>query len=566
MTSLPVSQSITISVRPNGNSTPGPEHKQSPLTFDCRPWSTSLNIIVGCSEYPHPRELSQFTRPKDPTTLSMNIDHLMIDSPRLEADAETASLLKEPVLRPYQAYCVTEASSRAPSPSSLIPQPLRIRPSNLKDLGSEPQSLPSWPDPKTPATYAQRNDSLAILFKEGKEGNEKHKLSNQVLPSHRTNLESQDHITQAVTPRGSHPLATSQTSTYDETPSHLRMQQTSRNHVTAPTAYRRKLLPQHFSGSNMGHYPLPPLPFGPTHRPDLDCAASGRSETAEHQEENLYHTLRSAQISIRSTERHNNYEQSPVIGHPREDLPLPMSEEIHSRDPTYFSEATAISPIELSPSLVRTSPNDVPAPSPDGRSRPSYARADQPQFESSEKLYISRGLLSEMEDDRRAYRRTQPKDAQLKYQFGRRPDIRLDVPPPTPPHTSLLNSTQTKQSNKPIYPPRSTALLDQPLFFPYSSPKPGSGPRPPPWGSSDNLELRRQTRSNAREREDARKMRDSGCSIYKSSDSTESVRENTMRREVEEYREQVLRLYPDLEFDGEKNEEGGCCWCLCVVM
>lgn len=565
MTSQPVSQSITISVRPNGNN---PEHKQSPLTFECKPWSTSLNIIVGCSEYPHPHEPSHSTRPNDPITSSMDIDHLMTDSPRLDADAEIASLLKEPVLRPYQAYCVTEASSRAPSPNSLRPQPLRIRSSKPQGPASEPQSSPSWPDLKTPATYTQRNDSLAILSKEGKEGNEEHELSNQVPPSHRTSLESQDHITQAVTPRGSHPLATSQTSTYDEAPSHLRMQQTSRKHATASTAYCPKPLLQRFSDSNMGHHPLPPLPFGSTHLPGLDCSASGRPETAEFTEESFYHTLRSAPSSIRSTERHNNYEQSPVIEHPREQLHSPTREEIHTRDPTYYSEATVIPPLELGPSHVQPSFNNVPATSPDGRSRPSYACADQPQLESSEKLYISRGLLSEMEDDRRAHRRTQPKDAQLKYQFGCRPDIRLDVPPPTPPHASLPKSTLINPllNLKLVDPPRSTTILDQPLFFPYSSPKPGPGPRPPPWGSSDNLELRRQTRSDAREREDARKMRDSGSSIYKSSDSTESVRENTMRREVEEYREQVLRLYPDLEFDGKKNEEGGCCWCLCVVM
>ncbi|KAH4184571.1 hypothetical protein HBI81_242680 [Parastagonospora nodorum] len=503
---------------------------------------------------------------QDPTTSFMNIDHLTVDSPRLDADAEATGLLKETVLRPYQAYCVTEASSRPPSPSSLRPQPLRVRSSRLQNLGSEPQSLPSWPDLQTPATYTQRNGSLAILSKEGKEGNEQHELSNQALPSRCTSLESQDHITQAVTPRGSHPLATSQTRTYDETPSHSRMQQTSRKHVTASTAYRRKALPQHFSDSSMGHHPLPPLPIGRTHLPNLNCSASGRPETAEYQEENLYHKSHGTQSSIRSTEWHHSGEQPPVTEHRHEDLHLPTREEIQTRDLTYFSKAIIISPLELRTSHVGTLPNDVPAPSLYGRSRPSYACADQPQFESSERLYISRGLLSGMEDDRRAHRRTQPKDAQLKYQFGRRPDIRLDVPPPTPPHRSLPKSTPIKQTFKPTDPLRSNALLDQPLFFPYASPKTGPGPRPPPWGSSDNLELRRQTRSDAREREDARILRDSGSSFYKSSDSTESMRENTMRREVEEYREQVLRLYPDLEFDGKKNEEGGCCWCLCVVM
>jgi hypothetical protein len=94
-----------------------------------------------------------------------------------------------------------------------------------------------------------------------------------------------------------------------------------------------------------------------------------------------------------------------------------------------------------------------------------------------------------------------------------------------------------------------------------------AGPRPPPWVSFDDLEQQRQTRSDIREREDARLYRIAagrGAASSKGSDSTNSLPENPMRREVEEYREQVLRVYPDMEFDGTAGLGGrSCC---CVVM
>jgi hypothetical protein len=92
-----------------------------------------------------------------------------------------------------------------------------------------------------------------------------------------------------------------------------------------------------------------------------------------------------------------------------------------------------------------------------------------------------------------------------------------------------------------------------------------AGPRLPPWVSFDDLQQQRHTRSDIREREDARLYRmtaDRGSSTSKGSDSTNSLHENMMQREVEEYREQVLRVYPDMEFDGSAGLGGRSCCCL----
>jgi hypothetical protein len=77
--------------------------------------------------------------------------------------------------------------------------------------------------------------------------------------------------------------------------------------------------------------------------------------------------------------------------------------------------------------------------------------------------------------------------------------------------------------------------------------------------------MQRRCRGDTRERDDTRKYRDSASSIHKGLQATESSGPEIMRREVSEYREQVLRLYPDMEFDGRAGE-GEREWCCCGVM
>ncbi|KAF1919150.1 hypothetical protein BDU57DRAFT_536163 [Ampelomyces quisqualis] len=391
--------------------------------------------------------------------------------------------------RPYQAYCVTEPS-RTPTPDPLTPEPLRIRSSLAGPHEDEPRNPPSNAIVRALAVRFQLGG--ITTFQEQKDEEHGRKLPpNEGSRSRSTMLAIDHHITQAATPRGSHPLTTSKSTVCDRTPSHLRMQQTTQTYGAISPKYRRKPLPQHANISTMERHPLPPLPLEP----------------------------------IPNAEVHDIVPKRALC-----QSPTPFRA-VDDQNKTYFAST---------------------------------------QLPSADELYTPRGFLSDIEDFRRAPRRTQPKDAKFRYQFGRRPSIRFDNPPPTPPHRSAPITTNSSQPNQ---------VGDHSIRDNYFAPLSLSsnlvakvdtqlGPRPPPWGSTDNLEMRRQTRSDAREREDARKYRltaDSGSSLYKGSDSTDSLRENTMRREVEEYREQVLRIYPDMEFNGRAGE-GGRRRCCCVVM
>ncbi|KAL5116872.1 hypothetical protein ACEQ8H_005224 [Pleosporales sp. CAS-2024a] len=236
----------------------------------------------------------------------------------------------------------------------------------------------------------------------------------------------------------------------------------------------------------------------------------------------------------------------------------------------------AISPINIAHDEQRLL-RDVSAPSLDTVVASSCGEKPSPdsqlQVASLEALYISRGLFApathdDDDDDKRAFRRTAPKDAMLRYQFGRRPSIQLDSPqPPIPPRSP----SRLCRSSAAGAPGKRSTNFSKPLP-PTSDNKPARtspGPRPPPWGSSDNLELHRQTRHNSRDREEARRLRHSASSsMYKALVlSTDTLPHEVMKREVDEYREQVLRVYPDMEFDGSAKEGGRTCfrW-LCVVM
>jgi hypothetical protein len=53
-------------------------------------------------------------------------------------------------------------------------------------------------------------------------------------------------------------------------------------------------------------------------------------------------------------------------------------------------------------------------------------------------------------------------------------------------------------------------------------------------------------------------------SVYQKSISTDSLGKDPLR-EVEEYREQILGVYPDMEFNDEAGR-GDRRWCCCVLM
>lgn len=114
------------------------------------------------------------------------------------------------------------------------------------------------------------------------------------------------------------------------------------------------------------------------------------------------------------------------------------------------------------------------------------------------------------------------------------------TPPTPPPH-------RTPTPKFPTLPP---AL---PNFKPY-------GPRIPPWGSLDNLDRERRSRSNLRVLEDTL----GECfSQRERLRQAEGVRNGRKRTEGEELRELVLGMYPEIE---TRRAERKTCFCSCAVM
>lgn len=135
-------------------------------------------------------------------------------------------------------------------------------------------------------------------------------------------------------------------------------------------------------------------------------------------------------------------------------------------------------------------------------------------------------------------------------------DLQAPRPPPIPPHQSLgdrctKSYTRSSTTDKFLYPCNDSKC----------------GPRPPPWGSIETLEVARRERGDARKRADTVALR-GRQKIAPSRDLQSALGQSAgtshLRKEIEAYREQVLRVYPDMKFDGEAGKGGRECWC--VVM
>lgn len=528
----------------------GLNNKRSPSI--CKPWKPALPLS-GLLSYPRSISYGSFhlISQIDFSNIPMDRNHLSPPAGPDKSSNEASPLLRsEHPSRPYQAYCVTEASSRPPSPDALIPRPMRLR-----DHGPRYSRNASL-NPSTPASIDQSRSIAAVVSGLENKSDGKRKQSNGSHQLRSTMLDKSNHITQAVNPRGSHPLKGVEPTRYDRTPSQLRMQRATPENVATTSTCRRKPLPHHASNTSMIHRPLPPLPLEiEPLRAAVDVQyASHNADIDGINREQPWWALPPCSGSEKTSEGlHSN---SHGV------LQISRKTEIDQRQAVHATKYR----LNTTKSYESLNPHSNAALSPTWT-----VLGGNVQMASTSEPNEPRGLPSEMDDDRRAFRRTQPKDAKFKYQFGRRPAVRVDKAPTPPLHQYISVSSINLGSPT----SSSTREADDPTHVDYLSSSPSSrphagghaGPRPPPWGCSDNLELRRQTRSEAREREEARRYRmtvDSGSSIYKGSDSTDSLRQNTMRREVEQYREQMLQLYPDIAFDGTAGKGGRSCFC--VVM
>ncbi|KAF2029340.1 hypothetical protein EK21DRAFT_27997, partial [Setomelanomma holmii] len=190
------------------------------------------------------------------TNTIMDIDPPKLAENRADSSGDILPLLDTTTNRRYQAYCATEASSRHPSPDTLAPRPLRTKPSPHHERDIEPK-LESHNVAQPTATSAKVDDGIATLPKWKYQSNEP-VSANEGSQSRRSMLGNDNHITQAVTPRGSHQLAGSQTMMCDSTPSHSRMQPRGPGYVAASWKVRRRTSPQYVGDACMNEHPLPP--------------------------------------------------------------------------------------------------------------------------------------------------------------------------------------------------------------------------------------------------------------------------------------------------------------------
>lgn len=481
--------------------------------------------------------------------------------PNDEQASSTPLIHDDPPRRPYQAYCVTEASSRPCSPDLFIPTPTKT---TSKQARPQHAARSSSTLNLTCSSATTRSKDEQHEVDPGQEKNysqNEEAQANHILPLQVTAEVNEQHITQDVTPRGSHRTTSAQAYTYDQTPSHPRMQHPGHPEVTALDPIKSKSLKEHAAPASIQH-PLPPLPtkVNLNRRNDelhFDISvANSLSPTRGYRVEKTSETSSAIRVlsdrvasPISSLQTRKGDHQCLPTGNIysyRKPLPERKQSAPQATVQIFSSPISSLRKNRGSQRNLLSGNVDV-----------------QAQLPSATELYSPRSLRSNTEAAQQACRRTQPKDARLKYQFGRRPSFRIAsrFRSQRRDNSSQLGFTQYDSTTH----LRSDFSTSTPSLD--ASVDTQAGPRPPPWGSYDVLEMQRSIRGDARERADARNLRsraDTGFSMHNGSVSAE---EESLRREVEEYREQVLRLYPDLKFDGTAGDgvrKDG--WCCCVIM
>ncbi|KAH6875662.1 hypothetical protein BKA58DRAFT_125951 [Alternaria rosae] len=458
--------------------------------------------------------------------------------------------------RPYQAYCVTEASSRPSSPDNLIPRPLRTSTTPVLQVFIDTKSVETEDYDQnnnltqavtgSPAQYVES----ATLRRTGQYSKRQTFLPNRKpLPERTRSGNTPNHITRAVTPRGSHSLASSEVTVCDLPSSHPRMQQsTSSNNEFDQTGSHK---PIERCDDLLGTHqrPLPPLPLGTAsvigEQQEIDTRSADIYRTSDERAHPEYfqgaNELNTPDTQASPICKKNHY---LIPRRPLPDLPIDITPDLSSQRAVTeraFSSPMAGEPLHddfLGESSISARKHRV-----FGSHTRELTAADP---------YEPRGHWDDIDGDMRALWRTLPKDANLKYKFGQLPSFNSASPPLISPLRSA-------------YPHSVGDLINATPSF-HSSIDIQNGPRPPPWGSYKDLEIQRRQRGDARERAKARgsRLTADSSSIYQKSISTNSLGKDPSR-EVEEYREQILGVYPDMEFNGEAGR-GDREWCCCVLM
>lgn len=159
-------------------------------------------------------------------------------------------------------------------------------------------------------------------------------------------------------------------------------------------------------------------------------------------------------------------------------------------------------------------------------------------------------------------------DGNTKHKIPRKPMPRNEGKKSTNhrPNHRDSNLASQKLSNQNSYETtsnRPTHSKARPKFSLFFSSDIQNGPRPPPWGSDNDLELHRRIRRELRDR--AQNFADDAPALtYQKLHGTERLSEG-LSREVEECRQQILSVYPDMPLYANVGEDKGGCTC-CVVI
>ncbi len=503
------------------------------------------------SNFYSPRRSRAIPQLMDPT-------HPMPSGTLDEAPSEALPLLHDiPFRRPYQAYCVTEASSRPPSPDDLSPKPLRTSATPIlhvvvdtesADIGTSDQNHSHLQaTASSPGKYVES----ATLRKAGQYSNRQTSLPNEKsLPESTKSGNISNHITRAVTPRGSHSLASFEVTAYDRPPSHSRMQRSASSNDGTLHKVPRKPLKRHDDHFGVHQRPLPTLPLETAlvvgeHEQEIDLH-NGDTYGRLSEQIHVQPLLVTKFLKGSDTKASSLYKQSDSLipSRPLPDLPINII-------PTQLSQGDVLEHAILPPTLEESSNIaylNKPSSSPRKDDILDKNACESPAAE----LYVPRGHWDDVDDEARVLRRTQLRTTNSKNQFGQLSAHHSAWPP----SVSLPRDSHLQP----------VCCLANPAPSFYSSTDIQNGPRPPPWGSYEDLAIQRRQRGDARERAQIRanRLTTDSTSVYQKSISTDSLGKDPLR-EVEEYREQILGVYPDMEFNGEAGR-GDRRWCCCVLM
>ena len=463
-------------------------------------------------------------------------------------------------VRPYQAHCETVTSSRSQTPDIFTSSPTHSVPFQTIQTPRTPTYTARIITRKanTPSSYqAARLQDVAVPATSEGNSNEQHVTA-------RRDLSKRDEtVQQSTLPHRSHWDIVADQMSRNRTPSLSQVQQA--NPLPQTTSHHTPRKQKRYG--RMEYRTLPPLPPSPPASPIplADDKPRSSKTTVNFSRGEMGPTPSQVQIELKASHRSCGIPTpGPTSSAPNVKLPFVQAEEKRpdskaSRHTVAFVNDTTIS--------SRSSWPAHHSHAPDRALRQSKSFCTETQIPSSLRLYRSHDSLlaaNPIPKDNvgtNAARRTTPKDFKHKYPFGQRPAPRT-APPISLGRCSNPSYNPRLSTSKAQY--RGLASLPRPLPSSLRVAQPRAGPRQPPWGSLGNLEVQREKRLDARERDQAKQFRAAALSEATTLAETDVYGKDRMKKEVEDYREQVVSVYPDMAFDGSAGKGGrGCC---CVVM